>query len=153
MSEEKPLSDPYTGTSSTPPPAGKLEPPALGGFSFGLPSVPQVEDQYESPPDFLFPENFDTGFRRSWGERLTFHIGAAYLVGLSTGGSYGLVEGLRASQGERRRIRINSVLNSMGKRGPGWGNSLGCVGAPGAPSTWPSDAGAVCDRVRACIQP
>ena len=80
MSEEKPLSDPYTGTSSTPPPAGKLEPPALGGFSFGLPSVPQVEDQYESPPDFLFPENFDTGFRRSWGERLTFHIGAAYLV-------------------------------------------------------------------------
>ena len=81
MSEEKPLSDPYTGTSSTPPPAGKLEPPALGGFSFGLPSVPQVEDQYESPPDFLFPENFDTGFRRSWGERLTFHIGAAYLVG------------------------------------------------------------------------
>lgn len=39
------------------------------------------------------------------------------------------MEGLRTSQGERRRIRINSVLNSMGRRGPGWGNSLGCVGA------------------------
>lgn len=51
------------------------------------------------------------------------------LAGLTTGGSYGLVEGLRTSQGERRRIRINSVLNSMGRRGPGWGNSLGCVGA------------------------
>ena len=77
----------------------------------------------------------------------------ACLAGLTAGGSYGLVEGLRSSQGERRRIRINSVLNSMGKRGPGWGNSLGCVGAHGAPSTWPSDAGAVFDRVRACIQP
>ena len=53
----------------------------------------------------------------------------ACLAGLTAGGSYGLVEGLRTSQGERRRIRINSVLNAMGRRGPGLGNSLGCVGA------------------------
>ena len=57
----------------------------------------------------------------------------ACLAGLTAGGSYGLVEGLRSSQGERRRIRINSVLNAMGRRGPGLGNSLGCVGACQSP--------------------
>ena len=52
------------------------------------------------------------------------------LAGLSTGGTYGLFEGLRGSVGERRRIRINGVLNHVGRFGPGWGNSLGCLGAP-----------------------
>jgi len=123
------LSDPYTPSSpSGTTAAGKLDAGSLGpvfGASWGLgPTLPQVE---ENAPDYLFAENYDAAYRRSWGERLTFHIGSAYLAGLTTGGSYGLVEGLRASQGERRRIRINSVLNSMGRRGPGWGNSLGCV--------------------------
>jgi len=48
-------------------------------------------------------------------------------AGLTTGGAYGLYEGLKASQGERQRIRINSVLNQMGRRGPGWGNGLGAM--------------------------
>lgn len=38
-----------------------------------------------------------------------------------------MYEGLKASEGERRRIRINSVLNSVGRRGPGWGNALGAM--------------------------
>lgn len=109
------LSDPYanpdkpTGTKfdlSTLPPSA-LAPPA---------------------PDFLFPEtDFDESYRRSWGERLTFHIGAAYLVGLTGGGIYGLAEGIKNTQGERRRIRVNGILNSTGRLGPGWGNSLGCL--------------------------
>lgn len=57
------------------------------------------------------------------------------LAGLSTGGTYGLFEGLRGSVGERRRIRINSVLNAVGRRGPLWGNSLGCIGAWLLPSS------------------
>ena len=34
-------------------------------------------------PEFLFPENYDSGFRRSWGDRLTYHIGLGYLTGVS----------------------------------------------------------------------
>lgn len=43
------------------------------------------------------------------------------------GGTAGLFEGLRESSGQNRRIRINQVLNATGKRGPGLGNSLGCI--------------------------
>jgi hypothetical protein len=37
------------------------------------------------------------------------------------------VQGLAESKGQRQRIRINSVLNSMGMSGPGLANSLGCI--------------------------
>jgi len=96
--------------------------PAFGGDLY-LPSKPAPLPQ----PDYLFEENYQEDYRRSWGERLTFHIGGAYLAGLTTGGVYGLYEGLKGTVGDRRSIRINSVLNAMGKRGPGWGNGLGCV--------------------------
>ena len=66
-------------------------------------------------------------YRRSWGDRLTYHIGVGYLVGLVAGGSWGLYEGLKSSTGERQRIRINAVLNATGKHGPGLGNSVGCL--------------------------
>lgn len=87
-----------------------------------MPQQPQ-----EPQPEFLFPENFDTGFRRSWGERLVYHIGCAYLVGMTAGGVSGIAEGLKKSQGDRQRIRVNQVLNATGRKGPGWGNSLGCL--------------------------
>merc|ERR1712196_169745 len=81
----------------------------------------------------LFPEqDYNQLFRRSWGERLTYHCGAAYLIGLTSGGIVGVGQGLRDSVGERRRIRINSVLNATGRRGPGWGNSLGCIAMMGS---------------------
>ena len=90
----------------------------------GGPSAPPPQLKQ---PDYLFPENFDQNFRRSWGERLTFHIGSAYLAGLTCGTAYGLQEGLRATAGERQRIWINGVLNAVGKQGPGLGNGLGCL--------------------------
>ena len=37
------------------------------------------------------------------------------------------MQGLAESKGQRQRIRINSVLNSMGMSGPGLANSLGCI--------------------------
>ena len=46
---------------------------------------------------------------------------------LSFGGTAGIFEGLRDSRGEKRRIRINQVLNATGRRGPGLANSLGCI--------------------------
>ena len=116
------MADPYALPASTKLDSSPLAPGLGASFSLPPPQAPQIQ------PDFLFPENFDESYRRSWGERLTFHVGSAYLAGLSSGSAVGLVEGLRSSQGERRRIRINSVLNSIGRRGPGWGNGLGCVG-------------------------
>ena len=77
------LSDPYTSSSASGTTAtGKLDAGSLGpvfGAGWGLgPSLPQVE---ENTPDYLFAENYDAAYRRSWGERLTFHIGSAYLAG------------------------------------------------------------------------
>ena len=72
------MSDPYLSSSSTAPTKLTDLGPAFGG-GWGLgPTTPQVE---QNAPDYLFAENYDTAYRRSWGERLTFHIGAAYLVG------------------------------------------------------------------------
>lgn len=165
MSDKDAVWGSETGTSSSASEAPRVSLPP--GFKSGAEAMLPPQ---EASPDFLFPENFDESFRRSWGERLTFHAGGAYLVGaraapraappararrnppqtrrtrrphappaaaarrrvrpcagLTAGGVVGLGEGLRESQGERRRIRINSVLNAVGRKGPGWGNSLGCI--------------------------
>ena len=66
-------------------------------------------------------------------------------AGLTAGGTAGLAQGLRESAGERRRIRVNAVLNATGKRGPTLGNSLGCIGACATARTHLSVArGATC---------
>lgn len=118
---DKAMSDPYANPSG---PGTSLDPAIAlnavqGAVSRSSPAA--------ATPDFLFPENYDQSFRRSWGDRLTYHIGLGYLVGLTAGGGMGLVEGLQTSAGERQRIRINAVLNATGKRGPMLGNGLGCL--------------------------
>lgn len=118
------MSDPFVASTQLQAPAGFSKPGGIGGLdNLFLPEVSQPQET----PDFLFPENFDTGFRRSWGERLTYHSGVAYLAGLSTGGVVGIAEGWRDSEGERRSIRRNKILNATGRKGPAWGNALGCV--------------------------
>ena len=80
--EDQPLGTEYTSSSpSSTTAAGKLDAGSLGNVfgSFGMgATLPQVE---ENAPDYLFAENYDAAYRRSWGERLTFHIGSAYLAG------------------------------------------------------------------------
>jgi len=99
-----------------------------GGESYGSGSFHIPDQPAPIPtPNFLFEESYDTNYRRSWGERLTYHCGAAYLVGFTAGGAAGFAQGLRESAGERQRIRINAILNATGKRGPGLANSLGCI--------------------------
>lgn len=101
---------------------------AASGDSYGSGSLHIPDQPAPIPtPDFLFSEGYDESFRRSWGERLTYHVGVAYLGGLMYGGAAGLAQGLRESAGERQRIRVNAVLNATGKRGPTLGNSLGCI--------------------------
>uniref|UniRef100_A0A7S3TJ48 Mitochondrial import inner membrane translocase subunit TIM23 n=1 Tax=Strombidinopsis acuminata TaxID=141414 RepID=A0A7S3TJ48_9SPIT len=121
------LADPYANAdaaSSASADISKLGPAFGAGWSMPAPgAVPSA-----AQPDFLFPESADDKYRRSWGERLTYHIGLGYLTGLVAGGAYGIREGLKNSQGDRQRIRINAVLNSTGKHGPNLGNSIGCLG-------------------------
>jgi len=128
------MADPYAspGSASAPPPPPMLSsssspdefqaaPAASDDLFLNIPSQPVPQ------PDFLFDESYDESFRRGFGERLTYHVGVAYSLGFGFGTSHGLVRGLADSRGERQRIRMNRVLNSMGSRGPGLANSLGCV--------------------------
>lgn len=124
------MADPYAATStsgSKPLPAGMPTLPAGSGWAATEQLRLPAAGARAQEPDFLYPENYDTTFRRTWGERLTFHVGSAYLVGLTAGSVHGVATGLSSSVGERQRIRVNAVLNSWAKSGPGLGNSLGCI--------------------------
>jgi import inner membrane translocase subunit TIM23 len=58
---------------------------------------------------------------------LCYGTGITYLAGLGIGGAWGLQEGLRRSAGQPPKLRLNAVLNSVTRRGPFLGNSLGVV--------------------------
>ena len=49
-------------------------------------------------------------------------------IGLSIGGVWGLVEGVRSLDGKTGRLRVNSIVNGCTRRGPFLGNSLGVLG-------------------------
>ena len=73
------MADPYA-SSSAPPPAGASSMPALPPGAGWAASVQPSSDNASSP-DYLFDSDYDEGFRRSWGERLTYHTGSAYCIG------------------------------------------------------------------------
>lgn len=65
---------------------------------------------------------------RGWSDDLCYGAGTTYLVALATGGAWGLAEGLRKTPATAApKIRLNSVLNSVTRRGPFLGNSAGVV--------------------------
>jgi len=64
---------------------------------------------------------------RGFTDDLCYGTGTTYLAGLTLGGAWGLQEGLRKSAGESPKLRLNSVLNSVTRRGPFLGNSAGVV--------------------------
>ncbi|ODQ67201.1 essential protein of the mitochondrial inner membrane, component of the mitochondrial import system [Nadsonia fulvescens var. elongata DSM 6958] len=65
---------------------------------------------------------------RGWTDDLCYGSGGAYLTGLGLGGSYGFIEGIKAiPSGAPTKIRINTVLNHITKRGPFLGNSAGVL--------------------------
>jgi hypothetical protein len=49
-------------------------------------------------------------------------------IALSMGGAFGFYEGLRSSPSPAFKIRLNTVLNGMTRRGPFIGNSAGVMG-------------------------
>lgn len=65
---------------------------------------------------------------RGWSDDLCYGTGTTYLAALSLGGVWGLSEGLRRTPVTAPpKIRLNSVLNSVTRRGPFLGNSAGVV--------------------------
>ncbi|KAI1502259.1 Tim17/Tim22/Tim23/Pmp24 family-domain-containing protein [Biscogniauxia marginata] len=64
---------------------------------------------------------------RGFSDDLCYGTGITYLTALSLGGVWGLQEGLRRSVGQPPKLRLNSVLNAVTRRGPFLGNSAGVV--------------------------
>lgn len=64
---------------------------------------------------------------RGFTDDLCYGTGITYLSALSLGGAWGLQEGLRRSAGQPPKLRLNSVLNAVTRRGPFLGNSAGVV--------------------------
>eukprot|EP00123_Amoebidium_parasiticum_P003322 comp14619_c0_seq1/m.10911 comp14619_c0_seq1/g.10911 ORF comp14619_c0_seq1/g.10911 comp14619_c0_seq1/m.10911 type:complete len:202 (-) comp14619_c0_seq1:546-1151(-) len=75
--------------------------------------------------DFLYAE--DANKKRSWGDKVFYGTGAAYMIGSAAGGVWGVAEGLKNPEAITRRLKINSVLNSVTRRGPFVGNFAGVL--------------------------
>jgi import inner membrane translocase subunit TIM23 len=65
---------------------------------------------------------------RGWSDDLCYGTGTTYLTALTIGGAWGLFEGLNKTPPTAPpKLRLNSVLNSVTRRGPFLGNSAGVV--------------------------
>ena len=65
---------------------------------------------------------------RGWSDDLCYGTGTTYLTALMMGGAWGLIEGSnRVPAGSPPKLRLNSVLNGMTRRGPFLGNTAGVV--------------------------
>ncbi|KAH9479655.1 Mitochondrial import inner membrane translocase subunit tim23 [Psilocybe cubensis] len=65
---------------------------------------------------------------RGWSDDLCYGTGTMYLGGLALGGAWGVREGARRPLAvSNTRLRINSILNSVTRRGTFIGNSAGVM--------------------------
>ncbi|KAK6457197.1 Tim17/Tim22/Tim23/Pmp24 family-domain-containing protein [Scheffersomyces xylosifermentans] len=65
---------------------------------------------------------------RSWTDDLCYGTGAVYLLGLGIGGAYGMQEGIKNfPPNSPPKLKLNTVLNHITKRGPYLGNSAGVL--------------------------
>lgn len=65
---------------------------------------------------------------RGWSDDLCYGTGVTYLSALTLGGTWGMIEGFQKSPASAPpKLRLNSVLNSMTRRGPFLGNSAGVI--------------------------
>ncbi|ROW13094.1 hypothetical protein VPNG_05924 [Cytospora leucostoma] len=64
---------------------------------------------------------------RGFTDDLCYGTGITYLSALAVGGAWGMQEGLRRSAGQAPKLRLNSTLNAITRRGPFLGNSAGVV--------------------------
>ena len=65
---------------------------------------------------------------RGFGDDLCYGTGVTYLTALTMGGAWGFTEGMtRLPASAPPKLRLNSVLNSITRRGPFLGNSAGVI--------------------------
>ncbi|KAI9797929.1 MAG: Mitochondrial import inner membrane translocase subunit tim23 [Candelina submexicana] len=65
---------------------------------------------------------------RGWSDDLCYGTGVTYLSALTIGGVWGLAEGLnRSPPSAPPKLKLNSVLNAVTRRGPFLGNSAGVL--------------------------
>jgi len=65
---------------------------------------------------------------RGWGDDLCYGTGITYLSALALGGMWGLAEGLQKTPpAASPRLKLNSALNAITRRGPFMGNSAGVI--------------------------
>jgi import inner membrane translocase subunit TIM23 len=97
-----------------------------GAYKYGTSLSPYDIDPRYLPqtPEFIFPIERQS---RSLSAKMFDSVGTAYISGLSIGGVWGLVEGVRSLDGKTGRLRVNSIVNGCTRRGPFLGNSLGVL--------------------------
>ena len=65
---------------------------------------------------------------RGWSDDLCYGTGVTYLSALTIGGTWGLIEGLNKTPASAPpKLRLNSALNAITRRGPFLGNSAGVM--------------------------
>ncbi len=65
---------------------------------------------------------------RGWSDDLCYGTGTTYLAALSMGGAWGFVEGVsRSPPSAPPKLKLNSILNGMTRRGPFLGNSAAVI--------------------------
>ncbi|CAO3689753.1 hypothetical protein G6F56_010178 [Rhizopus delemar] len=95
--------------------AERLQPMSLQGLDFL-----QIEDGPINSSSSGFAPS------RGWSDDLCYGTGTVYLAGLTLGGAYGMAEGLKKSSGAPK-VRLNTTLNTITRRGPGVGNAVGVL--------------------------
>lgn len=99
--------------------------PDIGGIELKKIAPPVGGGGGKGQPDFI---NSGNNRGRDIFGRLFFNTGGLWLLGYSAGGVFGAVEGYRTAVNPKWRIRVNSVVNAVSKRGSRIGNSLGIIG-------------------------
>ncbi|KAL2111402.1 hypothetical protein VUR80DRAFT_10125 [Thermomyces stellatus] len=83
--------------------------------------------EYLSLDDTALSEGHTVVPSRGFFDDLCYGTGITYVTALGIGGAWGVQEGLRRSEGQPPKLRLNSVLNAVTRRGPFLGNSCGVI--------------------------
>ena len=85
--------------------------------------APMVGLSAGDEPDYLDYDIKGRGFF----EKMFWHCGASYLLGMGAGGVYGASVGLRQAPSPLMRVRVNAVMNGCSKFGSRAGNAFGVL--------------------------
>ncbi len=92
---------------------------------FGVPSTSKrAPAPVNAGPEYIA---YNTRGRDFYG-RLSFNTGIFWIGGFTSGGLYGFVEGWRTASSPNYKIRFNSVMNGLSRRGSVLGSTLGVLG-------------------------